>query len=1479
MKNSGWNDPHIKIFNFKLTPYIGVGKSLFLWFLFISIVPLLTVSYINYYNAYEGLAIVTEKTLINSSRLKEDKINSYFTSIEKNLRFQSGLKPNKDFLKDLSTKYQNNYSNLNDYVTSPDYKDFVEERHHFFKRVRAINDYYNIYLIDVSGNVLYSVNNDNLLGTNIFDGPYAGTKLGTTAEKIIETGQILFSDFERDINNEDFISGIIGKAIYDDQGKTIGIIAFRILDDDLNNLMMKGKDLGETGLAYIVGKDLIMRSMSRPGGDTSILKRKVINEKTQAWLNAYQYAPAAEDENFQTGRGEIVSSYKGLKDQWVYGIARNIEKLSDFGVNWAIVEEFELNEAFAYPRELSQMVKISLIITAILVMLISVFVTSRTVTPIKKLSAWAKQVAEGHLVKKNIRAPKNEVGEMKDTFNNLVDYIRELSDVTHDIAKGDFSNNVRVRSEHDVLAKSVNQMIESFRSVVNQANTIAQGDYSENVKPRSPKDTLGIALQNMTRTLRESSKEIRRQDWLKSGISELNARMSGKKDLVELSREIIEFMAVYLNARVGLIYVKENDKLVLQESYALREEEKQKFSEIKTGEGLIGQAAQSNRVMEITSTSDTEMPAIDMTIAGEKPSSFLVAPFSYEGQLIGVVQIGHQKVFNELEKQLFENAMDSIAVAVNAAMAHSQLQKLLSKSQQQQEKLEVQQEELRQTNEELEEQTKALKKSENTLQQQKEELSVINEELEERTKALEREKDKIKVKNEELETARKQIEQKARDLEKASKYKSEFLANMSHELRTPLNSILVLSQLLMRNDSGNLTEKQIEFAQTINTSGNDLLELINDILDLSKVESGKLQLNIEKVELQEIADNIERIFSPVASKKGIDLKVKVEDNLPQFIYSDPQRVMQIIKNLMSNALKFTDSGYVKLHIFKPQENSSFTTKELRDKGAVGISVEDTGSGIPKDKRELIFEAFQQADGTTSRKYGGTGLGLSITKSFTQLLRGEITLSSEEGKGTTFTLFIPEKIEETADEQEESGQHADSVNDYKRKASSSGSSDSADETEAKESREANEKQAIETEVKQTEKSSDATELQSDDRNTIKDEDVFILIIEDDQRFAKTLYDMAGEWGFKAMIAKDGETGIHYADYHSPSAIILDVNLPGIDGWEVMRRLKSSTRTRHIPVHFISATDKSLRAMKMGAIGYLTKPVSTEKVEKVFQKIQELINKKEKKILVVDDESIVRKSVEGLLGKKGVKIKSVGKGSEAFELLKEEFFDLVILDLGLEDMSGFDLLEMIKKEKRIAYVPVIVYTSQDLDEEEEQALKKYAESIIIKGAKSPERLLAEATLFLHKSGQELPKENQKMLHKLINDKGDILKNKKVLAVDDDVRNLFALSSVLSSYGMQVEMAKNGKSALEKLKESKDYDIVLMDIMMPEMDGYEAIRRIRKMPEYESLPIIALTAKAMKNDREKCLAAGASEYISKPVDNEKLLSMLRVWLYNNE
>ncbi|MGM0566562.1 MAG: response regulator [Bacteroidota bacterium] len=1455
------SDPHIKIFNFKLTPYIGVGKSLFLWFLAIAVLPLVIVSYINYMNAFEGLTVVAERNLVNSSSLREDNINSYFQKVKQDLNYHSGLQSNRDFLKDLRQAYLSEDLSLARFMQSEKYENIKNQYHEAFSKFRGIHQYDNVFLIDIDGNVLYSATDDKFTGTNVYDGPHSASAEALTAQQILETGNIRFSDFKDETHDEAKSTGIVGKPVYNSEKQIVGMVAISILAKDIKDIVSKTNELSESRTTYIIGEDLKLRAVSINAPDSALFNETINHKKAMEWLNTYNYVPS-EVEGLEAGKREIMSTYQGLKGEWVYGIARNISMLDDLGVHWAIIEELEHREAFAYTKELSQTVIISLVITVLIVILLSIYITQRTVSPIKKLSAWAKEVAHGHLIKKDIWTPRNEVGEMKETFNNLVSYISDVSEVAQRIAKGDFSGKLQLRSEEDVLAISVNQMIDSFRGVVNQANTIARGDYSANVEPRSEKDTLGQALENMTRKLRESAREIREQDWLKSGISELNAGMSGKKNLEELGKEISGFMASYLHAQVGLIYIKKEDKLKLIASYALQDNHNN-FSERALGEGLVGQAAQSHEMI-VMDKPDSEEPKIDYTIEQTSPKSYLVAPFVYEGELIGVVQIGSNKDFTPLQKQLFKMTMNSVAVAVNAAIAHTRLQELLQQSQEQQEKLEVQQEELRQTNEELEEQAKALKASENTLHQQKEELSVINEELEERTKALEREKDKIKEKNQELESARKQIEQKAADLEKASRYKSEFLANMSHELRTPLNSILVLSQLMMRNENKNLTEKQVEFAKTINTSGNDLLELINEILDLSKVEAGKLKLNIEKIDLQEICDNIERSFRPVAQKKGLDFHIALDEDVPQFIYSDPQRMIQVVKNLMSNALKFTEQGYVKMHIHKPGPDFPFRNENLKERNPVAISVIDTGVGIPADKQELIFEAFQQADGTTSRKYGGTGLGLSISKSFALLLEGEMNLQSEEGKGTTFTLVLPEAVAAKKEpETEEQPEKTDS---------------GQNETKATHSSDNLKKNETETPESETQKPDDRAV--EDDRNTIKEGDTFILIIEDDPKFAKILYDMAGENGFKSIVAHDGETGMHYADYYSPSAIILDVMLPGIDGWEVMARLKNNLKTRHIPVHFVSATDKSLRAMKMGAIGYLTKPVTSEQLEKLFRKISDVINREEKKLLVIDDEAIIRKSIEGLVGKRGVNIKAVGSGREAFKMLKEEVFDLVILDLGLEDMSGFDLLEMIKKEKTIPQIPVIVYTGQELTQEEEHSLKRYAESIIIKGARSPERLLAETTLFLHKQENELPEKQQEKLQHIVAEKQAILKNKHILLADDDMRNLFALSSVLESHGMKITMARNGKEALEKLEAAKPpVDLVLMDIMMPEMDGYEAIRRIRKMDKYEDLPVIALTAKAMKNDREKTITAGASDYLAKPIDNEKLISMLRVWLYNNQ
>ena len=623
------------------------------------------------------------------------------------------------------------------------------------------------------------------------------------------------------------------------------------------------------------------------------------------------------------------------------------------------------------------------------------------------------------------------------------------------------------------------------------------------------------------------------------------------------------------------------------------------------------------------------------------------------------------------------------------------------------------------------------------------------------------------------------------------------------------------------------------------------MKLINEALDLSKIEAGKMECTFEDMEISVFCDIMKRNFMPLAEEKGLIFTIEQEDGLPSRFRSDTQKVEQIVKNLLSNAFKFTEKGGITLNIFRPDSAVDLSGRAVADHKVIAISVSDTGIGIPEDKQKLIFEAFQQADGTTSRKYGGTGLGLSISREMARLLGGEIRLKSTAGPGSVFTLYLPEtppgeKIE----------------------------MDTAAKVPAA---------AIQGERPVPEFATWQTELEAvrDDRRTITADDKSVLIIEDDPKFAKILLDLAREKGFKGLITGSGETGLHFADYYKPSAVILDIGLPGMDGWSIMERLKGNAGTRHIPVHFISAADKSHDAMKMGAIGYLTKPVTIEELETVFNKIEGLIAKKVSRLLVVEDDEISRKSIVELLQGQDVQIKAVGTGIEAYELLKTETYDCMVLDLGLNDMSGFDLIKKIRSENNISKIPVIIYTGQELSKEDETVLRKQAESIIIKGAKSQERLLDETTLFLHRVETDLPEQKQKMV-RIVHDKESVFKDKKVLIVDDDMRNVFAVSNILEEKGIEVLVGKTGKEGLECLKAHPDIDLVLMDIMMPEMDGYEAMGEIRKQERFRSLPIIALTAKAMTGERNKCLEAGASDYLAKPFDIEQMFSLMRVWLY---
>jgi CheY-like chemotaxis protein/CHASE3 domain sensor protein len=948
-----------------------------------------------------------------------------------------------------------------------------------------------------------------------------------------------------------------------------------------------------------------------------------------------------------------------------------------------------------------------------------------------------------------------------------------------------------------------------------------------------------IIIRNL-RALKKAQDETADKNWSLAGSGDLAKHMQGNKLLPELTQSIVNHLATYLNAQMGAIYVTEEDEMNLKliSTYAV-DNRKKDFSVIRFGEGIVGQSAAEKRNILL---SDIPKDYFNISTGfGELlPKNIMSYPIIFEGRVTGVIELGTIHEFTELQKQHMSIMADSIAIAVTSAQSREKAKELLEETQRQAEELETQQEELKQTNEALESKTQMLEKSETELKTQQEELQQTNEELEEKANLLEEQKEK-------LEFAKKEVETQARELELSSKYKSEFLANMSHELRTPLNSILILAQLLKENKSRLLQEKEVEYARNIHSSGTDLLNLINEILDLSKVEAGKIELEIEEVDISGVADNLRAVFDEIAKSKSIDFKITYqEEKFKTPSCTDKHRLEQILKNLLSNAFKFTDSGgRVLLDIDVIPPDSSFNDPNLRILDEViAFSVTDTGIGIPENKQGIIFEAFQQADGSTKRKFGGTGLGLSISQQLAHALGGEIQLRSKEGEGSKFTLYLPAKFDPSIATSKEI-----------------------------ETNKSSERKAIRYERNGS--ISDAPQNIMDDRYVVEENDRTILIIEDDENFANVLLDFFREKGYKGIVAQQGNTGLSLARHYRPDAVILDMQLPVMDGAEVLKHLKIDPDLRHIPVQIISGYDKRKEGLELGAFDFIKKPVSTTDIQAAFERIEEFIRKKLKKLLIVEDNRQQNKAIRELIGNGDVKSFSVYTGTEAYEMMEKEKFDCIIIDLGLPDMSGIELMEKIKSNNDLNKIPIIVYTGKDLSKEETARLNKLADTVVLKTANSKERLLDETILFLHRMESRLSKEKQQIIRKL-HRTDEVLRDKKVLIVDDDMRNIYSLTNVLDDEGLKCITAENGKEAITILKEQPGIDIILMDVMMPEMDGYEATQKIRQMKEFEKIPVIALTAKAMKGDREKCLQAGMSDYIAKPVNIEQLLSLMRVWLY---
>ncbi|MBB6108898.1 Signal transduction histidine kinase [Mucilaginibacter lappiensis] len=912
------------------------------------------------------------------------------------------------------------------------------------------------------------------------------------------------------------------------------------------------------------------------------------------------------------------------------------------------------------------------------------------------------------------------------------------------------------------------------------------------------------------------------KNWLLTGTGQLNEKMQGQQSEKELSGNILAEVCTYTKAAAGTLYLynETHQRLELYASYAFHNPDFIKKT-VQLSEGWLGQVAKNEKASVVKGKLNEKFD-LESSVIKETLTENFIVPFFFDKKLKGVLEVAYVGELTLNSNDYILAVANDIGIAVNTAQARTIMHDLFEETQQQAEELEAQQEEMRVTNEELMNKTEMLQASEEELRVQQEELRTINAELEEKASLLEE-------KNEAIEQARAAINLKVDELEVTGKYKSEFLANMSHELRTPLNSILVLARILKDNKPLNLSEDQVKYASVIFNAGNDLLTLINDILDLSKIESGKLDMQNEDIKVSDILGDMEMLFAEVASNKKINYSTHINKNLPRIIFTDKVRVEQVIKNLLSNAFKFTS------------ENGSITiTARPGEKEAtISFAIKDSGIGIPAEKQRIIFEAFQQADGSTSRKYGGTGLGLSISRELAMLLGGSISLSSEPGVGSEFVLTIPLKAIQVAP-------HEDDI----------------------------------LPTAQTFKVENIALAHAPKPAADSGREPLVVIVEDDKNFAHILQDYARDHGYKSVMVHEGTSAVETVQEHMPDAVILDIMLPGKDGWQILKELKHNEATMHIPVHLMSAGDAAAnRVRREGAISFLKKPINTETLDKLFADIMLQSGTKFKQILLVEDHKAQSQALKDMMQGQGITVDQAFDGESAFRMLHENEYQCVILDLNLPDISGLDLLDKIKEVERFASLPVIVNTAMELDKASVNRLMQYANAMVVKTNKSADRLIDEVNLFLNKISESNNAQYEQApafsKAKLPSKGKESLKGKKVLIVDDDMRNIFALSSALQSYDLVVEIANDGEEAIAKLEEVPNIDIVLMDIMMPKMDGYEATRYIRKQNKWAKLPVIALTAKAMKDDREKCIAAGANDYITKPVDMDRLISLMQLWL----
>ncbi len=1057
---------------------------------------------------------------------------------------------------------------------------------------------------------------------------------------------------------------------------------------------------------------------------------------------------------------------------------------------------------------------------------------SNLTAQVRNIAEVATAIAAGDLSRKIAVDVKGEILELKNTLNTMVDQLNafaaEVTRVAREVGtEGKLGGQAQVPGVAGTwkdLTDNVNLLAANLttqvRAIAEVTTAVTKGDLTRSIQVDASGEVAELKdyINAMIGNLRGTTERNTEQDWLKTNIAKFGAMMQGQRDLLTVAQMLLSEMAPLVNAQQGVMYVMDDSEeppcLKQLAGYADRPElgEPRRF---RIGEGLVGQCA-LDRQRILLGEIPTESVRIGSGLVSAQPQNVIVLPVLFEGEVKAVIELASLTRFTASHLAFLEQLTGSIGIVLNTIEATMRTEGLLKQSQELAAELQAQQRELQQTNEEL--------------GQKARELAAQNAEVER--------------KNQEIDQARRAVEEKATELALTSRYKSEFLANMSHELRTPLNSILILGQQLAENADRNLTSKQTEFAKTIHGAGTDLLNLISDILDLSKIESGTVTVESEEVPFSGLRETVERNFRHVAESRKLSFTAEFDPRLGRAITTDSKRLLQVLKNLLSNAFKFTDAGGVRFEVAVADSGWSHDHPVLGQAATVvRFTVSDTGIGIQPEKQRIIFEAFQQADAGTSRRYGGTGLGLAISRELAHLLGGEIRLHSVPGTGSTFTLYLPVTYLGPA---------------FGLKVAAQGPGAEA-------------RAPFQPIVLPAPR----IEQVPDDREALLPGDAVLLIVEDDPHYARVLLGLARERGFKGLVAMRGTEALELARRHLPTAVSLDIFLPDMLGWTVLSQLKQDPATRHIPVQIVTVEEERQHGLERGAFAYVNKPLTTEGLSEAFDRIKRFAAPRARRLLVVEDDPGERLSIVNLIAHDDVEIAAVGTGGEALVALRQSEFDCVVLDLRLPDISGFELLNAIQQDGALRDIPIVVFTGKELSHDEEVELRRMAKSIVLKGVESPERLLDETALFLHRVVADLPEAKRRMIERL-HGSDEALAERKVLVVDDDVRNIFALSSVLERHGMEVIAATTGAEAIERIGRTPDLALVLMDIMMPEMDGYETMRRIRAMPQHRLLPIIALTAKAMKGDREKCLEAGASDYIAKPVNTEQLLSLLRMWLY---